>query len=109
MASTLEKFAALYGKPEQPAPAAATPASALGGVSAAPPLSQTDRVAATYAHRPAAPQRSIAPTSPARAEQERVARDALRDRTTLTQRMAATYNGPNSYTIPQSFQLAEYR
>ena len=98
MASSLEKFAALYGKPEQPASAAPT---ILGNL--------TERVAGTYAHCPAAPQRS--PTNAPRltAEQQRAVRDAMHDRTTLTQRMTAMLSGPSSYTIPASFQLSEYR
>src|SRR5438445_10947212 len=103
-----ERFEALYAKPEPPA--AAAPASALGGVIAAPPQTQIERFAGMYPQpRPAAPQRSPAHAPRLTAEQQRAVRDALHSRTSLTQRMTAMLSGPSSATIPQSFELATYR
>src|SRR5438132_13067507 len=114
MASTLERFAALYGpKPEQPASAPATPASALGGVVAAPSLSQTDRIAATYKNHPAAPRppANAPPAARLTAERQRTARDATWGQLTAVQKFARSYGGPEtSLTVPQvSLPLATYK
>src|SRR5437660_2859007 len=106
MATLQERFAAMYGKPAQPA--SAVPESPLAGVTAAPSLSQTDRVAATYASRPAA---NAPPAARLTAEQQRAARDATWGQLTGVQKFARSYGGPEtSLTIPQaSLPLAEYK
>ena len=106
MATLQERFAAMYGKPAQPA--SAVPESPLAGVTAAPSLSQTDRVAATYASRPAA---NAPPAARLTAEQQRAARDATWGQLTGVQKFARSYGGPEtSLTVPQaSLPLAEYK
>lgn len=103
-------FAQHYGPPaEQPPSPDSTPSSVLGNVVAAPPPTQTQKVAATYAQRSVAPQRSSANVSAATAEQQRAVRDATWPHLTSLQKMAARY-GTSSRTVPAAnFPIAEYR